>query len=261
MTGAQQPGLVLTLDYPGYEERPRISNLVADVPGVEVRHLMTHPLPAVPSAVEYAEALVREVTADRRVDAVVSYCLASPIAHEVARLTTGRQRCAPILIALDGAPCPATTVVDEYRRVLSGFGAPDTEPAVALSGRAMVDRPRLLLAEMASELRLHVVRAMSGVADEVDEVALCLVEELVGKAIDWLTQLMAAHNAPFLPWPGEVLLVRSRDHPFNGPWPQVPTSRMWSVDCDREDLLRHPHARRLIAEALQQRSTDLGKPL
>jgi hypothetical protein len=252
VTAVPQPGLLLTLDYPGYQERSRISDLVASFPGVDVWHLMVDPPPDASSAIEYARALLHGLAPDRRVDAVLAYCLASPIAHEVARLTTRLGQPPPVLVALDGAPCLPATVAHEYRQVVSRFGGTEAVPAVEPTPQALAEAPGALLAAMASELAEHAVRGVSDVDGEVDDVALHLVRELVDKATSWLTHVVAAHNAPFSPWPGQTLLVCSRNHPFRGPWPNVSASRTLSIDCGRGELLRHPEARAAVADALRR---------
>ncbi|MEU4244958.1 hypothetical protein [Actinoplanes sp. NPDC026619] len=242
------PTTVLTLDYPGYEERPRITGLIDA--GLDCVPLMRAPLPRRPEAIGYAETLLAARSDERPVRAIVAYCMTSPIAHEVARMTAARDGLPVLLVALDGAPCPDSLVAQEYATLVRRFGG-EGPPRVVPTRDELIADPAGVLAAMAAELTEVATRATAD--GEPDEITVALVRDLVGKSSDWLTQLVAAHNALFPPWPGEMLLIVSRDHPFAGPWPGAAASRVHRVDCSREELLRHPDTRRYVAEAIGTR--------
>ncbi|MFE8944821.1 hypothetical protein [Streptomyces sp. NPDC007856] len=213
---------------------------------------MKSPLPQEFYAEEYAARLLAASGCTRPVGLVVSYCLASSIGYEVARQVTSRQGSAPVLVALDGSPCPAESVLSAYREAAVRFAEDDAVHLLQPTESDLIERPKDVLAAMERELTDLAARSLR--EEELEEDLIQdMVEDLVHHTVDWLTHLVAAHNASFLQWEGDVVLVSSRDQPFEGPWPGARSTRVVRVDCSRAELLDQPRVRRAIADCMPSR--------
>lgn len=245
---------VLTLDYSGFDDRARVSDLLAGLPELAVSPLLTGPTPHAVTACAYAEALLARLAGHGPVDVVIGYCMASPIAHEVARLVTTPGRRPPTLITLDGSPCPAEFVRQNYRTMLARYAMAEITPRVTATDTDLAEHASQVLADMADELTAVALRSLAADSGSVDDVVTALANDLVRTGVAWLTSLVAAHNATFPAWPGDVVSVMSREHLFAEPWPGAGTTTLVPVDCARAELLTHPDACRAITDALAVRS-------
>ena len=253
--------IVLTLDYPGAGERSRLADLAGQAPGVELIPLLGGTLPRGLTAVSYAEELLDRWTApDRRVGAVLTYCMAAPIGHEVARLVGAQQGWHPTFLAIDGSPCPAWFVAEVFRDMVRGpapadpgsTGAEITEAQLREDSAGVVSRMERELTERATRNLIEEFGDGVVVAD--------IVRNFTDLSMDWLTHLVAAHNAPFSPWDGQAILLASREAPFQDRWPGVRTSRTVRLDCAREDVIGHPDVRRHLLDALATRDEGGSRP-
>jgi hypothetical protein len=244
---------VLTLDYSGFDDRARVSTLLAGHPDLTVVPLMTRNPPNSLSASEYASALLEESPPSRPIRAVVAYCLTAPIAHEVVRLVSPSGCRPPVLIILDGAPCTAEAVRENYRASLARFADDDISPRVQPTDLDLAERPEHVLAAMSDELTAMAVQVLAaevGSGPGADEVLRSIAGELVRSAMSWLTSLVAAHNATFPEWPGKVVSIVSEGHPFSASWPGASDVAVRTVACARAELLAHPDTHRLVMATL-----------
>jgi len=233
---------LLTVDYPGIEQRARIGDLVDGMPGVEVHHLMTAPLPARRSAATFAQAVLSGCDPGPA-PLVMAYCMGGPIAHEVAVAAS-----ASSLVMIDGSPCRSDFVARVYRTQLNRFAERTVDSGVVFDEHDLIERPDDVLAWMAAELTDVVWSAFAVTED--DEVTRTVADDLVARAVDWMAHLITTHNAAFPPWPGEVVLLASREAFFDEPWPGASNTTVVRVDCTRDELVTHPTTRRLVLERL-----------
>ncbi|MFE3765082.1 hypothetical protein ACFXPI_25365 [Streptomyces sp. NPDC059104] len=241
--------VAVTLDYPGHQERTRISDLADPALPIELHSLLSNPLPRAFSAEAYAHLLLENQPPTAPVKAVVSYCLASPIGYAVARKLSDGRSAPPVLVVLDGSPCPVESVRDAYREAVVRFAERDLEPAVAFTGADLTEHPDRVLGAMERELREIASRSLLEEDPDEDfeeDVLDALVTDLVGHSVAWLTHLIASHNAVFPEWDGEVVMVMSRDHAFTGPWPGARATRVITVDCTRAELVSRPEVRAVL---------------
>jgi hypothetical protein len=249
MTGRKP--LLLVLDYPGRRTESRVSDLALEQAGCDVRYLLTAPFVRQVTAAAYAtELLARGDAVGGEVAAVVAYCMAAPIAQEVAARCTGA---APVpLLLFDGEPCSPAALDDQYGASLAQISNGAEVAAQPFDGRELAHRPDAVVARMRRGLVDAALPALLAADDgdldpeEAAETAAALAEFY----LDWLVQLVAAHNASWPRWRGEVCHVASRDHTFTGDWPGAATTRVQRVDSARDDLMRHPGARRLALSFL-----------
>lgn len=249
-------GTLLVVDYTGRRVEAPVSALELADHGYRVEYLLDAPNPSELTAVDYAAALrQRHSFADGDVRGVLAYCMAAPIAHEVAAAVfaaTGR----PVpLVLFDGAPASASAVNSEYelaRRKMWAFSADGpfeggagenfSEDELRASPAAVVGRMREGLREVA-ELSLRSDGARPHV-DEGDD------DYLVEVFIDWLVHLVAAHNAAWSPWSGPLLQVVSRDTDPVEDWAGATEVGVARMSSSRRDLLRDPEVRAVVLSFL-----------
>jgi hypothetical protein len=229
--------MLLVLDYPGRRDDPLIADLDLEAAGFDVRYVLLDPLPRVPRAARYAEELVASLDLGGPARAVLAFCMAAPIAQDVARLVG-----APALLCFDGEPSTYDAVESEYRGVRAPFGSGGL-PAWWDRTELAAD-PERVLARIEDDL-LGLARATLA-ADGLEELA----PQLVAAYVDWLAHLIAAHHAEFPMWGGEVLHVVSRDHAYAGDWPGARDTTTVRLETAREKLLRHEETRRVVLELL-----------
>ena len=243
--------VLLVLDFPGRRQEARISDLRLESAGFDVRYLLTSPFVRELTAPAYAAELVsRHGPFEPAPAAALAYCMAAPIAQEIAALCDTGPEPVP-LVLLDGEPATPSAIDEQFEASLdhfrSQFGFLDDagdEPlrfdAESLSNRPLecVDRMRRRLVELGAEgLRLD-----GGDDEEVELIA----HQAADFYLDWLVHLVAAHNATWPPWHGEVLHVVSANHPGTGNWPGARATTVRRVGAGRNELLGHPDARDLV---------------
>lgn len=247
MSTGDTPYLV-ALDYPGRRDDSRIDDLELDRHGFRVQHLLTDPLPLEIDATRYAQRLIERLEADTPVAAVLSYCMAGPIAHEVALLLTERQGHPPRLLLVEASHHRPEVVAVAYRSSLAQFpplpgtdGGITPESVVAL----VTSQPEDLVADMRRELERRAGAELVTDGEEPDE-ALLIAGEVAAHHMQFVVHLVAASNAEIPDWPGEALHIVSRDYPFDGEWPGARVTRVRRLDLSRGELLRGPEARELV---------------
>ncbi|SDH49067.1 hypothetical protein SAMN05216553_12448 [Lentzea fradiae] len=242
--------LVLVLDYPGRRAESRVADLGLESFGFEVRALLTEPFPREYDAARYAAELVRRHGPFEDVAAVLAYCMAAPIAQEVAA-SCG----APVpLVLFDGEPSTPQAIAEQYRvglaQVREQFGGAATAGELPLPYRdedllpdpaGCVSKMRQSFVDLATEaLRL----------DGEDEDTAEIAEQIADFYVDWLTHLVAAHNATRPRWGGAVFHVVSREHSMRGHWPGSTDTTVVAVDSTRNELLSHPDTRTAVLDHL-----------
>jgi hypothetical protein len=242
--------LLLVLDFPGRRAEARVSDMRLEMAGCDVRYLLAAPFPRETTAKAYAaELLARQGTTITEVGAVAAYCMAAPIAQELAALLGGGY---PVpLMLFDGEPATPATILEQYRESLSQVrGRTEGRGPEPMDVAELTSRPAACVDRIGSRLVAAALPKFLGDGD-LDEVdATEAAGELVEFYLDWLVHLVAAHNAAWPPWSGEVLHVVSRGHTYTGDWPGAGTTRVRRVDSARSDLLRHPGTREIALSFL-----------
>jgi hypothetical protein len=253
--------VLLELDYPGRREEARIADLALESRGFSVRGLLGPPFVRDLTAAAYADRLVARHGPFGDVDAVLAYCMAAPIAQEVAaRVSAGRD---PVtMILFDGEPATPAAVADQYlttvEQVAEQFGTSAVaNSAESVDPAALSARP----AETLEWMRGNLVRLAAGaLADDCDDGggggddddALETAEALAEFYLDWLAHLIAAHNASWPAWGGDVYHIVSSEHAFVGNWPGARATTLFRCEVARRDLLSRPEVADLVASCLRK---------
>jgi len=231
--------IAVTIEYPRVEHPVRLEQL-ADRLGFPVVPLLAKPFPADLDAESYAAALVRSLDGDDRpVGLVVAVCTAAPIGHEVARLVSGRQGSAPTLVALDGAPIRPFDVIKAYEEAVAAYAGPQRRPSVSVTETGLRQRPEQLLAAIEAEFSDAATEALRARSLRAQSIAQ-IVRDTVGTSMAWLRHLVAAHNAAFHPWTGEVVLATSDEAYFLRDWPGAARTRQVAIGGRSNELVGHP---------------------
>jgi hypothetical protein len=255
MTDRTARPVLLILDYPGRREEARIAELGLAERGFDARGLLKAPFVRELTAREYAARLAERVgPLDQPVTAMLAYCMAAPIAQELAAsLSAGREPVSMILF--DGEPATPDAVEEQYGTTVKQFaeqlGAsavpavdPSTFTAELLSGDP---------AECVERMRRSLVRmGVSALSDGDDDDAAETAEDMADFYLDWLVHLVAAHNVSWPAWGGDVYHIMSRSHGYTADWPGARSMRSTRLDSIRPELLRQPEAGRLVVSYVEQ---------
>lgn len=243
--------VLLELDYPGRREEARIADLALGARGFSVRGLISAPFVRDLTAAAYADRLIARHGPFGDVDAVLAYCMAAPIAQEVAaRVSAGRD---PVrMILFDGEPATPAAVADQYMTTVKQVAEQLGTSAVAddLDVATLAERPAETLAWMRGNLVRLAVDALADGDD--DEDALDTAEALAEFYLDWLAHLVAAHNASWPAWGGEVYHVVSSEHTYVGNWPGARATTLFRCEVPRRDLLRRTEVADLVVSCLRK---------
>jgi hypothetical protein len=240
---------LLVVDYPGRRGEARIVDLGLDEAGYDVTLLLQPPYPQARDAASFADSLAgRFGPFGPGTAAVLAYCMAAPIAHEL---------CAALgvpLVLLDGEPSTAEAVERELGVAMAQLGrrrdAGDSRyqfPPATL--RAEPDRCVRRLREILTGLAAEALREDEPEAGEAEVAA--EADHVAGFYLDWLAYLVAGHNTDWPPLSAPVLHVVSRTHRYLGDWPGAPRTVQNRVDADRNDLCHRPESRELILAFLK----------
>jgi len=242
MTTPSRPTL-LVLDYPGRRDEARVRDLRLEEHGFDVRYLLGPPFQRAVTAAAYADELIEAHGPFEAVAGLLSYCMAAPIAqHVAARLSAGTS---PIpMVTFDGEPATAAALDDQYGVTVAqlaaelGAALPRVDP---IDAETLANDPTSVVAAMRSGLTKLATIALADDEDEddaADDDSLAdTVDGLTGFYLDWLVHLVAASNATWPRWGGEVLNVASRDHGYTGDWPGAAGTKLMRVDVSRPELL------------------------
>ncbi|MET7878916.1 thioesterase domain-containing protein [Micromonospora profundi] len=247
---------VLVVDYPGRRDAARIADLRPDSIGLDVVDLIGPRFPRECRAAAYATELLRNANVGHRPLAVFGYCMAAPIAQEVAALISTDREPVP-LVLFDSRPATLTAVEDQYQaaaRQLVGQLGPALDSTVALKTSLIEKAPEQAVSTMRANLtRLGAAAIMASGEDAVDaaEIAAGLSEHY----LDWLIHLVAAYHCGWPSWGGAVLHLMSEHHPFTDAWPGAASTQQARFDVARVDLLHSAAVRRVLCSWLERQST------
>ncbi|MFA1538190.1 amino acid adenylation domain-containing protein [Actinomadura monticuli] len=245
--GARRP-VLLVLDYPGRRDEDRIADMNLESMGFDVRSLLAEPFVRAPTAAAYAAELVdRFGPFPAETTAVLAYCMAAPIAQEVAAAISVDRPPVP-LVLFDGEPATAAAVHEQYLVTAnqvasqSGTGSPETVDPARLE-ELLSTSPEAAVAVLRSSLLDLVPAALAngGTGPE----AAAIAEKVADFYLDWLVHLVAAHKASWTAFGGEVFHVMSRDHGYDGDWPGAAGTERARVDVPRPQLLTNPATREI----------------
>ncbi|WP_431897555.1 hypothetical protein [Micromonospora haikouensis] len=249
------------IDYPGRRESGHISDLCLEEQGFDVRYAMRSPLPRELSARAYAGRLIERSGVDRnRLVGIAAYCMAGHIAHEAAAQLSADGTEPVTLILFDSGPCLADAVAEECRSALDLFGGAELTAVLdhgpgpgLLSAESLRDAPERSVALIERELLDFAINLYPDAAEnrqEAEEAAAPMVDHF----IEWLSHLVAAHNGAAPAWPGQVLHLVSRDHPYREDWPGARSTTTRLVDRDRNMLLAAKEVRDIVISQFRSRS-------
>ncbi|MET7802810.1 hypothetical protein [Streptomyces decoyicus] len=224
--------------------------------GYDVRYLLSQPLPRHHLAADYAEALLATHPVLDDVRAVLAFCMAAPLAQEVA----ARISC-PLLVFFDGEPSSPEAIRCEFRQIQRSLaGGPVAMPSW-WSQELVTQRSDALLRAIEDELRRTLLAAVSG--DPFDEDDLSLDEPaagpddaafpLISAYLDWLAHLVASYHSDYPAWGGDVVNLVSRQQPVVDPWPGAASTRTVRMQSDRASMLAHGETRGLVLDILGAR--------
>lgn len=246
---ADKPPVLLVVDYPGRRDEDRIADLGVEAGGFEFRSLLTEPFVRASTAAGYAAELVRRSGPfPAETTAVLAYCMAAPIAQEVAALISAGRSPVP-LVLFDGEPATAAAVHEQYLVTATqmasrlGTGSPGTAIDLTRMTDLLSRAPEAAIELMRDSLVELGVTALADDAD--DEEAADIAADVAEFYLDWLVHLVAAHNASWPPWGGDVLHVMSRDHAHVVDWPGAADTRRVRLDVPRPRLLSTAAAREI----------------
>jgi hypothetical protein len=221
--------------------------------GFAVRSLISAPFDRELTAPAYADRLVeRHGPFDGEIGAVLAYCMAAPVAQEVAaRVSTGRD---PVpMILFDGEPATPAAVEDQYRTTVEQVAEQLGTSAVggAVDPAALSLRPAETLDWMRRNLVQLAVEALAEPEDDGDD-ALDTANALAEFYLDWLAHLIAAHNASWPAWGGDVYHFVSRDHTYLENWPGSRSTCLFRYDVARPDLLNQSDVADVVVSCVRK---------
>ncbi|WP_173161091.1 hypothetical protein [Phytohabitans suffuscus] len=206
------------------------------------------------TAAEYAAGVLEQHgSLGAEVAAVLAYCMAAPVAQEMAAAITGSGHTPVPMILFDGEPATAAAVEAGYQvaatQLSARVGASESAArrTLVLDPALLADRPDDAVHRMRQTL---VEMGMTALSADDAEAAADIADQLADFYLDWLVQLVAAHNTSWPAWGGDVLHIASRDHRFTGGWPGAGSTRVWRVDAPRAALLARPETKRLACAFL-----------
>jgi hypothetical protein len=253
--GSNGLGSVLVLDYTGRRPEAPVSELNLESRGYTVHYLLNPPFPRRLSADAYARELLDRLGSVGDVRAVLAYCMAAPIAQELAaavHAVTGR---ALPLILFDGEPASTSGVQEQYEIALRKLGdllgvdpARLTPPA-PLVERALREHPEKELQAMrAGLLRVGEIAAADAPDDSEDVMA--DAEAITEYYLDWLSHLVAAHNTSWPAWGGPAYQIASHGHECGSSWPSATRTVTVPIDTSRIDLMKEGRTAEAVVSIL-----------
>jgi hypothetical protein len=254
------PGTVLVLDYTGHREEAPVSSLDLESAGFDVHYLLQAPYLRELNAPDYAAGLLRRHGPfGPDLVAVLAYCMAAPIAQElIATVSSSLGRAVPIVL-FDGEPVSVPAVRSQYHvagRKLSellSLPAADSVPEGELDETSLRDSPSDAV-KMMREGLVGLGRKAVGLAGVDPDEAMDDAAVVADFYVDWLAHLVAAFNATWPVWRGEVFQFVSRDHQALPAWPGACATRTSRMAASRNELLRHPGTRAGVLSVLRKQA-------
>ncbi|MEU6411114.1 hypothetical protein [Microbispora sp. NPDC046933] len=257
-TSGAAGGVVLVLDYPGRRAEAPVSSLGLESHGYTVHYLLKPPFPRLLTAASYAEGLLDgHGSSGGRVLAVLAYCMAAPIAQEVAASIRAAGGAPVPLVLFDGEPATARAIEEQYVLASEKLGE-----LLGLTGEERTPPPAFDAALIRDEPEEALRRGHEGLLELGERAAAhgeAAVARAEAKAVadfyrDWLGHLIAAHNACWSHWGGPAVQIVSRDHSCAPDWPGATATRTVRVAASRNDLLVHPDVLSTVLSTLRKGS-------
>ncbi|MFI9643387.1 hypothetical protein ACIG87_25615 [Micromonospora sp. NPDC051925] len=263
-TSTDHRGSVLVFDYVGRRPEAPVSSLELEAYGFTVHHLLKPPRARELTAAAYADHLWRRHGPfGTEVRAVLAYCMAAPIAQEVAARLTAASGSPVPLVLFDGEPTTAESVREQYLIGVEKLGgllslSPARHAPAAFEPAELRDRPEQALRRMhESLLELGERAARKGTVDpRLVRTEATMVADYY---LDWLSHLIAAHNASWPRWGGPAVQIVSRHHVCEAEWPGAAATETVRVDVARHDLLRHPDVASIV-QSVMTKAAATGAP-
>ncbi|WP_409473456.1 hypothetical protein [Streptomyces sp. HC307] len=248
---------ILVVDYVGLRSEPPLTALRLEDHGFRVVEILRPPYVRAFDAAGYASALIEPHTyAGSEVAAVVTYCMAGSIAQEVAARLSSPHYEVP-LVVLDGEPSTGEAIREQWgtalRRIAQMVGADVADGVTrALSDDELLAQPR----EIAREI--HDSMTSIGAQQRPDGEGPGIARDVGIFAewfSDWLVYLIAAHNAQWPHWGGDVLQLISKSHPV-ADWVGSRSEEVVEISTDRDGLVLDPGAKAAVLSFLAERIRD-----
>ncbi|GAA2520701.1 hypothetical protein [Winogradskya humida] len=256
-------GTVLVCDYVGRRRQAPVSALGLHQHGITVHNVLTSPFPRELTAATYADQLWhRNGPFGTEVRAVLGYCAAAPIAQELAASLRDATGVPVPLVLFDGEPATAASIQAEYLLAADKLGellsvdpARRTPPAIDPAG--LRSRPREAIESMYRGL-LEVGGHAPHDGSVDPETARAETEMFAAYYLDWLSHLIAAHNASWPAWGGSAVQIVSREHDCVTEWPGALSTETIRIAADRDTLLQQPEVAAAVLSILGKENSHAG---
>jgi hypothetical protein len=252
--------VLLVLDYPGRRDVPAVATMDLEGGGFDVRYLLAVP----PSRELTSESYAARLVADHgpfgpEVAAVLAYCMGATIGQDVARLVSDSVGAAVPLILLDAESPTPVTIAEQYAmatgQLLEQLGSSGAPPGNTFDASELRYSPSRSLDRMRRGLTELAATAIGGELGDAAESADVrdVAEQLSDVYVDWLAHLVAAYNATYPEWGGDILHLTSHDHHYQRDWPGGRRTVTVRMDRSREDLIGDSQVRAQVLSYAAQR--------
>ncbi|MEV5202839.1 hypothetical protein [Streptomyces sp. NPDC053720] len=244
---------LVVLDFPGRRAEAHLSDLRLEDLGWDVLYAISEPFSRSVEPSRYVAHLAGRCSGVP-VRAVLAYCMAAPLARELAERLGGAGGPVPVVF-FDGEPGAGAEIretVGAVVRQLTGGPAEQLggELAAAFADTELRERPERAMAVLAEQ----VVRLGAEVFQEDgfdEDEAVAAATRVSGFYLDWIAFLVASFRAGSpSSGAGSVTHIRSADHPVSDDWIRAGSLDVHIVDCVRAGLLADPRTRELTAHLL-----------
>jgi hypothetical protein len=254
---AEHRRTILVVDYVGLRSEPPLTALRLEDHGFRMVEVLRPPYVRAFDAAGYASALLEPHTyLGSEVAAVVTYCMAGSIAQEVAARLSSPHYDVP-LVVLDGEPSTGEAIREQWgtalRRIAQMVGADVVDGVTrALSNDELLARP----CEIAGEIHDSMTSIGAQQSPDIERPSMAKdVKIFADWFSDWLVYLIAAHNAQWPHWGGDVLQLVSESHSVTD-WVGSRSEEVVEISTDRDGLVLDPGAKAAVLSFLAERISD-----
>ncbi|MBG7696653.1 hypothetical protein HCJ76_00710 [Streptomyces sp. MC1] len=254
---AEHRRTILIVDYVGLRSEPPLTALRLEDHGFRMVEVLRPPYVRAFDAAGYASALLEpHMHLSTEVAAVATYCMAGSIAQEVAARLSSPHYNVP-LVVLDGEPSTGEAIRDQWgialRRIAQMVGADVVDCVTrALSDDELLARP----CEIAREIHGSMTSIGAQQSHDIERPSMAKdVEIFADWFSDWLVYLIAAHNAQWPHWGGDVLQLVSESHSA-ADWVGSRSEEVVEISTDRDGLVLDPGAKAALLSFLAERISD-----
>lgn len=248
---------ILVVDYVGLRSEPPLTALRLEDHGFRVVEVLRPPYVRAFDAAGYASALLEPHTyLGSEVAAVVTYCMAGSIAQEVAARLSSPHYDVP-LVVLDGEPSTGEAIREQWetalQRIAEMVGSADAFGVTrALSDDELFARPGEIAREIHDSMTSIGAQQSPGIERPIVTKD---VELFADWFSDWLVYLIAAHNAKWPHWGGDVLQLVSESRSVTD-WAGSRSEEAVEISTDRDGLVLDPGTKAAILSFLAERISD-----